>query len=500
MAFTNSPENNTYKTIPVKIDGTPLYRSGDLTVERDVNIINMFYDRISQENKERNVRLKKRPGMATTNYSLSKAVASDVIRGSYYDVDQNAFYWAVGDKLYAVRPDAGISVRSVATLNTSSGLVGFCSFLKANNTRYVIASDGTDIWVDDFAALSCTRVTDVDMPTPHEPSPLYLNGYLFILGKDSGDIYNSDNDDPFAWTSGEFIQAEISSDHALRLVKAKNYIVCLGYNSIEYFWDAGNTSGSPLSRNDSPFSSVGYITGLQTIRDTTYFVGQDDEQNIGVFSINSFKVERVSNPVVDRTIQTHSSAPNAKGQVTLNVSGHCISVDGHSFYVLVTPQTTWVYDIDVKIWYEWKDSTGRGLKVEAVWGMYNGSCYLALEALNNIVVLSPSLYQDFGTNFTCQYTTEAVDADTFNFKVCHRMLLDTSTTNATGTSVINVTWSDDDWAPGTESAVRAVNIFSSSPYVNKLGRFRTRSFRLKYTDNYPLFINALSLDLNVMGI
>ncbi len=500
MAFSNSPELNTYKTIPVKFDGTPLYRSGDLTEQRDINIVNLFYDRISQENKERNVRLKKRPGLADSSYSLSKAVNTDVVRGSYYDVDQNAFYWAVGNKLYAVKPDSGTSVRTVTTLSTSSGLVGFCSFLKADNTRFVIASDGTDCWVDNYVSLSCTKITDVDFPTPHEPSPVYLNGYLLLIKKNTGDIYNSDNDDPFAWTSDNFIQAEISSDYALRLVKAKNYLVCLGYNSIEYFWDAGNATGSPLSRNDSPVSMVGYVTGLQTIRDATFFVGQDDEQNIGVFAINSFKVDRVSNPVVDRTIQTHVSTSNAKGQVNLNVTGHCISVDGHSYYVLVTPQTTWLYDIDTKFWYEWKGSDGTGLQVEAVWGMYNGSCYMALKNRTTISVMSPSLYQDFGVNFTCQYTTEPVDAETFNWKVLHRLLLDSSTVNATGTSNVVVNWSDDDWASGTASGSRNINIFSASPYITKLGRFRTRSFRFNYTDNYPLFLYGFVIDINVMGI
>ena len=91
------------------------------------------------------------------------------------------------------------------------------------------------MWIDDFVALSCTRVTDVDFPTPHQPFPLYLNGYLFLIKAGTGDIYNSDNDDPFGW-SNEFIQAEISSDLGLRLFKAKNYMIAVGYNSIEYFY------------------------------------------------------------------------------------------------------------------------------------------------------------------------------------------------------------------------------------------------------------------------
>jgi hypothetical protein len=499
MANTNSPQFNTYKTVEVKFDGADFFRSGDLTTQRDLQIVNLFYDRVSQENKQREVRLVKRPGLTTTTYSLSKVSSSNTIRGKYYDVDQNAFYWAVGNKLYSVTPDVGVTVRTVATLNTSSGYVGFCSFLKADNTRYVLASDGTDLWVDDYAATSCTRVTDVDMPTPHQPYPLYLDGYVFLIGEESGDIYNSDNDDPTAWTAGEFIQAEISSDWAIRLFKVKNYIISMGYNSIEYFWDAGNATGSPLSRNDSPVRNVGYITGGCQIGDTVYFVGQDEKHNLSVYAVNSFKVERVSNAVVDRTIQTISSAANSKGRVNLDKDGECISVDGHTFYILVTPVTTWAYDVDEKFWYEWKGSTGTGLAVEAVWGMYNGSSYMAIAGQTYISVMSPSIYQDFGANFTCRYTTEENYFDSFNWKVCNRLGLMGSRHAYTGTSTANLTWSDNDWADGGTTA-RTVNVFGTSPYITRCGKFRARSFRIEYTDNYPWFATGLVLDINVQGI
>jgi hypothetical protein len=499
MAFTNSPQNNTQKTVDIKFDGLDLYRTGDLTVNRDLQIINMYYDRISQENKTRDTKLKKRPGLTASLYSLSKSVSSAQIRGKYYDVDQNAFYWAVDNKVYSVSPDVGTTVRTVATLATSSGHVGFCSFLKGDNTRYVIFSDGTNLWIDDYVAVSCTAVVDADLPTPHQPYPLYLDGYIFLIKTDTGDIYNSVNDDPTSWTN-EFIQAEISSDYAIRLYKVKNYIISLGYNSVEYFWDAGNATGSPLSRNDSPFRAVGYVTGGAQSGDTVYFVGQDDKQNLAVYAVNSFKVERVSNSVVDRTLQTFNSTSNLKGNVNLNKDGEIISVDGHTFYVLVTTQTTWLYDVDDKLWYEWKGSDGTGLKVEAVWGMYNGSCYVAITNQSNISILSQTVYQDFGVNFTCRYTTEENNFETFNWKVCNRVALMASMHNFTGTSNATITWSDNDWGDGGSTPARNINVFSSSPYITRCGKFRNRSFRIEYADNYPFFMVGLQLDLNVQGI
>lgn len=496
MAFSQAPQFSTYQQKEISFDGGVLFRSGDTSVNRDIQIVNMYYDRISQENKEREVRLRKRPGLTTSTYSLSKSISTAVLRGNYYDVDQNAFYWAVGDKLYAVKPDVSTTVRTVATLNTSSGYVGFCSFLKADDTRYVLASDGTDLWVDNFAASSCARVTDAQMPTPHQPFPVYLNGYVFLIEASSGNIWNSDNDDPTAWTAGSYITAEISSDYALRMIKAKNYLVVLGVNSAEYFWDAGNAApSSPLSRNDSPVREVGYVTGLCTIGDITYFVGQDAKKNLGIYSLNSFKIERISNPVVDRTLETYSSTSNAKGNVTLSTDAHALSVDGHTFYVLVTNQTTWVYDVDDKFWYEWKGSDGLGLKVEASWGMYNGGSYVAIKNQSYISILSPSIYRDFSSNFTCRYVTEPIDFDTFNWKTVNRFMLGCSRHLSTGTSNVTVSWSDDDWVSTTGS--RSVNVFSVSPMIHRLGKFRTRSFRLEYADNYPFWCKKLALNINI---
>ena len=500
MAFSNNPQFSTYKQETIKFDATPLYRVGDLSIQRDSQIINMYYERISQENKTREVYLKKRPGLSDTTYSLSKASASDVLRGSYYDSNQNTWYWAVNNKVYSVSPDVGTTIRTVTTLATSSGYVGFCSFIQATGVRLTLISDGTDLWVDNYATVTCTEVTDVDMPTPHEPCPVYLNGYVFLIKKDTGDIYNCVNDDPTSWESDEFIQAEIYSDYALKLIKAKNYLVVLGKNSTEYFWDAGNATGSPLSRNDSPVRQVGYISNLCTIGDTTYFVGQELGQNISVFSVNSFKIESISNPVVDRTLQPFSSTQNTKGDATLRTDGYSISVDGHTFYVVVAGQTTWFYDVNEKMWYEWKGSSGTGLAIEGVFSMFNGGCYLAIAGKTTISTLSQKVYQDFSSNFTCQYGTEDFTSDTMNWKVLHKVYLTCSKYLSTGTSNAVLEYSVDDWSPDGVVGTRNINVFSNSPFATRFGKFRNISFKITYTDNYPFFMSQLILDLNVMGI
>lgn len=501
MAYTNSPEMQTYKTVAIPFNGEDQYRTGDLSVQRDLQIVNMYYDRISQENQRRATNLRKRAGIAQTGYSLSKVSSNATLRGYFYDNDQNAFYWATGNKVYAIKPDVGTSVRTVCTLTTSTGYVGFCSYLKSDNTRYIMIADGTDLWYDNYVTTTCTSITHTgNFPTPHQPYPVYLDGYIFLIKADTGDIYNCEVDDVTVW-SGDPISAEISSDWGIRLFKVKNYLVCLGYNSIEYFWDAGNEApSSPLSRNDSPVRNVGYIAGGCQSGDNVYFVGQDEKQNVAIYMINSFKTEKISNPVVDRTLQALGSTNNVKSQVYLGVDGHIVSVDGHSFYVLVTPQTTWVYELNDKIWYEWKGSDGTGLKIEACWGMFRGACYLGITGQSNISIMSPSLYQDFGSNFTCRYTTDNMTFETMNWKICNRVSLSCSKHLNSGTSNVVLTYSPDDWSSTGLVGTRYINVFSNSPFTSRLGKFRNMSFRIEYTDNYPFFMDKLEIDINVYGV
>lgn len=496
MAYTNAPQNQTYKTETIKFDDTTTYRSGNLATVRDSSIVNLFYDRVSQENKSREVFLKKRPGLKATTYNLTKTLSTDDLRGYYYDVPSNRFYWAVNNKVYSVTPDVGASIRTVQTLVTSSGYVGFCEFLQASTgKRFVIFSDGTDLWVDDYAITTCTEVVAADMPTPHVPQPVQLDGYVFLADANTNDIYNSNNDDPTLWTAGDYISAEHSGDYVIKLATARNYVVAFGNKSMEMFWNAAEISGSPMKRNDSGFKAIGYVTGLINVQDVLYFVGQEANKAVGVYKLDGFKLDRISDEVVDRSLQVITDTVNDKAEVNLERDGYCISVDGHTFYCLVTPQTTWMYDVDEKFWYEWKNTSDTGLDIQAAWGMYDGGQYVAIGDETYISMLTPALYRDFGANYTCTYITTNQHFGTLNYKYCSRAHLNCDRQVATGTSSLILSWSDDDWANTTGTST--INVFSESPYIYRQGRFRRRSYKLTYADNYPLRMKQLDLDLNV---
>jgi len=494
MAYTSSPQFDTYKSTGITFDGEDLFRSGDLSINRDLQIVNCYYDKISQTNKTTELFVVKRPGFVDTSWSLSKASATDKIRGGFYDTTTGLIYYAVNSAVYALDITTNIN-RTVTSLTTTEGNVGFCDFLKSDNTHYVVFSDGVNLFVDTPATSTCVEVTDDDLPTPHQPYPLYIDGYIALIKSDTGDIYNSDNDDPMAWTPGNFITAEMSSDKGIRLIKAKNYFVVLGQNSLEYFYDAGIEDGSPFQRQDSPYRSVGYYSGCCTIGDTTYFVGNELGQNLEVFALKDFKVESISTSVVNRTLQVYSDGQTTKAPIEFDRTGNCISINGKNFYCLVTHQTTWLYDIDLQVWYEWKDTNNLGLSVEYVWSILAGQVLVALKNKIVFAYMSNNTYQDFNVNYTCKYITEEFTAQTYNWKTLHRMFVIADQWNNIGVSNMNISWSDDNGK--TWSNPRPLNLFSKSPFITRCGRFRKRMFKLEYADNYPLRMRALELELNV---
>lgn len=499
MAYSNTPQQSTYRTETIKFDATSTLRSADNTVRRDSHIINFYYDRIKQEDvKQREVSLKKRPGIAATSQSLSKVTSTDPIRGYYYEEEESIFFWAVKDKVYKYIPNpAGSYTALVATLTTTTGEVHFEVFDKASTGEvFILFSDGAKLWsqkLRTYPDTAATAVTDADFPTPHMPMFAVLDGYVFVAKGNT--IYNSDVDTYDTWSSGtNEIDCEMSSDSIKALWRNRNYIVAIGYNSVEMFYNAANTGTSPLSRNESAFKSIGYIGGYARQGDMSYFVGQYENDNIAIYQSETFKVDKISNDIVERSLQSKFTTEFGDSRV-VNAFGTVLGVDGHTFYVLSTSEITWVYDIQEKFWYEWRSSTGP-LIIEAAWAKFNGGQYVATSGSTTLDKFSDLVYNDKNVNFTCSYTTEDNLFGSVNWKTCNRASLVCDRYLASGTSNITMQWSDNDWADGATGSVD-VNVFSNLPKAHRLGRFRNRSFRLLYTDNYPLRMKYLELELNI---
>ena len=125
------------------------------------------------------------------------------------------------------------------------------------NTRIATITSGTAITTTIATTASATititkqavaKIIDADYPTSLLTGGIVqLDGYFFTADTD-GNIYQSALNDPSSWAATDVLNADYSGDGILFLFKIGNYIAAAGSGgTIQYFYNAGNPTGSVLS-------------------------------------------------------------------------------------------------------------------------------------------------------------------------------------------------------------------------------------------------------------
>lgn len=503
MAYSNSPVNSTYKSVNLEFTATSWPRTGDSSIQRDPEIINMFFDRNSNENQTRDFTLVKRSGLASTGVNLNKAFSVDMVNGVFQEPNSGNIYWSTGDKVY--RYDGSIITNICTFSNTYSRLnsVKFCMFLTSTGTRYLMMNTGLELWYHDVTTSSSTKVTSVNYPASTTSHMVFLDGYLFVVKLGTGDIYNSNLDDPTTWTAGDYVTAEINPDFALSIAKVKNYLVCFGNDGIEFFYDAANPNGSPLGRNESYYKSVTLQSSVCNVSDDLYFIGRHKNQGLQVYKLDGQQLQVISPSWVNRYLTELVGVSFGNIGVMDTKYIFPFSAKGHQFIGINLGTTFFlVYDINEGFWYRWSFGPDFNTNNNQIQGIVRDPneqrSLLVTGGQVNFLALDEDTYQDVLTNFHCSYKTQDFDADTFNWKMCHRVGLHCDYPTTGATSYAQISWSDDDG--NTFSTPRNISVTTNNPYITQCGRFRTRNWRITYSDNYPFRMWGLSMDLNIGNV
>lgn len=230
---------------------------------------------------------------------------------------------------------------------------GFVDFAQDFARTFVAVKSASQLWyiaVPDFLP---TQVTDADYPAQTVRGLVYLNGVFYVMDPD-GTIYGSDNEDITSWSALNFVNAEFEADGGVCLAKYGFYVVAFGEYSTEYFFDAGNATGSPLSPVQNGVLNVGCADAdtVITVDDTILFVGRakgPSQSTTGsrfVAQLEGTNYKRISSPDIDRILLADDFA---------DVEAVAFSVAGHSYYAinLGTSALTLVYDLSQQVWTVW---------------------------------------------------------------------------------------------------------------------------------------------------
>lgn len=290
---------------------------------------------------------------ATSAWSARKSPSFAVHNGSLYIGAGLVAGPATVNGLFFATP----TVSSTITLSpapATSGLPFDLTLIPATATTPVgIFLKSTEVAYY-YNGLTVTRITDADYPSSTVRGVVYLDGSIYVMNA-KGIIYGSDLNDPTSWNALNFISANAEADAGVAIARQLNYIIAFKEFSTEVFYDAGNATGSPLSKVGNALLEVGLAaSGSIAYSDNTiYFMSQSRQKGRSIMKMNGYTPEPISSPDVERVL-------NADDLDT--IYSFVVKLSGHTIYLLtlVTSDFSLAFDISTSAWTRWTTLSAAG--------------------------------------------------------------------------------------------------------------------------------------------
>lgn len=472
--MSTNPYFTQYHTTRFSFVGSPQQHNG--VTLNDQRFLNCYPELIPSPISEgKKYYLKKRPGLGPFNIPVQQGAG----RGMFF---WNGHYYSVcGVNLY-------IDGAFLATLSTSVGSVGFTVYQFTDHTQVLIVADGGTVYQ---ISTSNTVTTLVGAPSPHVPTPIFFDGYLFLAQANSSTIWNCKLNDPTTWPADQFIDAEMYPYNIVSILKNKNYIVAISVGSIEFFYDNANPTGSPLQRNAPAVAQFGTPAPKSVTSTDSVFilVGSTNEGGRTVWTVDGFQPTEIG-------IEPIREALDHEGTNISGAIAYTIQCSGHKWYILnlFSSNRTFVYDLDEKMWHEWSSGLTQQVFSASYASDSNLGKVIVQDATTGILYeLSPDFYDDNGAAINMSITTSKVDFDTIKRKRIFRLSIIGDTPNGNTNVPMSVYFSDDGYT--TFVGPRTLYLNGDYSTITNLGLTRRRAWRFVFQQPYPLRLESFELDL-----
>jgi len=410
----------------------------------------------------------KRPGL-TEFIDLGE---SQPVDGLHYWVRQQKVIGVTNQKIFRV--DSTPTKTDVTGTATMTALVR-PTFADVLGTNLYAANSGQIAAIP--AASAAAYLTDGDAPTSVRFIAA-LNRKLIALNDSAETFEWSEPSLPDDW-QGQTATVEGSPDLAKSMHAANAYLYFHGQDSIEIWRDDATTfvreGPGAIARGTIAAYSVTNINGA------FYWLDENRE----IFVLNGFTPTLISNPVLSRYLKTFGTVNDAKGDY--------LKIEGRHFYVLSFPTEakTLVYDIALRMWYEW----GYWNNGTASYEEWKGNCITDAIDWNKILVgdnANSKIYEvsgttDDGDTIRTVLATDAIDRGRPDInKFCSELTLvfkraDTNTTPKT----MSIYYRDDgeaDWGTAKTAGIEAQSTTDLVYRVRRLGKYKKRNWQFVMSD------------------
>lgn len=434
--------------------------------------------------------------VGVTSYVSGGAVGTNIFTVS------SATVVLVGQLITGTGIPAGTTVVSIAdtilTLsnNFTTQAAGFYNFYTPGGIgTYTVSISQTVSSTTITGAVSIAAEASAYLnafPANPVPGLVYLDGYVFVMDS-QGTIYQSENENPTIWNPLNYTSAVSEADKGKALARHLNYVIAFKEWTADFFYDAGNPTGSVLAVNQSAHIEIGCADGnsIQNPEQTLIWMGTVVEGGRGIYMLEGLSPQRVSTKAVEAFL----NASDLSGTYSW-----LYKIAGHTLYglVLTDQNITLVYDIQEKDWHVWttsKDFIGGGenyFECSFVTQFpFNSGNFYVLDAVNGLVfTLSPNNYVDPFGPIRMRIVTDRMDFNTYAFKTGYGLTMFGDNIN----DVMQVRHTEDDYE--NWSQYRNVNLSLQKPCLYQLGRFRRRAYEFLYTGYQPLRLEKVEFNIN----
>lgn len=312
--------------------------------------------------------------------------------GADIKVSTSAFTRTILSSAFSLRPTY-VDVTSISNAATVVLQMVNISTQTAHSVSYVSVSDLS-------AGNAWTAITDVDFTSlQHTGKMEHMDGFAFIMAANNL-IWNSDVNSLANWTATSFLAKQMQQDRPVGLAKLGPRLLAFGENTVEVFYNAGNTAGSPLGRLTHLNQRIGLAVMIQTSaggthyyatsEDKIYFVGRKAGlSSLGLFSFDGQNFTKISSPYVDKILSEESASLFSVNTIGFNGQAAiavCLTAPTTS------PQRSLLFFPEWREWFEWTSS---------IFSPVNGGGYhLGITSPHKLYTFSTSdNWQDDGTSY-----------------------------------------------------------------------------------------------------
>jgi len=458
------------------------------------------------------------------------AALNDRARGIYY-WEKNAKRYIIHDNdVYETTQDSTRIAENSGTFSTGSER---CTIVESTGTTdYLIILDAENNkgWVMDSSKTLDQIVSNFPSTLAH--GGLTLDGYTLVMDED-GVIYNSTLNDPTTFPATGFITAERERDKGVYLGRHHDNAVAGGTRTTEFLYDAGNSTGSPLSRRADISYNIGWADGLAVWEDgdVIYFLGSNPSGQLAVYRLENFGIKEVEND----TLASYLTQGITQDDLRVVFSG--LSSSSHrtlliTIYVLsgaspgtISPKMTISYDEEADQWGFWttninnhtlfplmawtkrtggQNATARARTGEGI--LHNGD----IVAINDKLVpedtlLSTGIYVDgiyeddifaetesATSNIPLIVRTGLQDGGTSAYKFQSKETVTAKPTNNTQTLTIK----HSDEGNNSFDSGNTVDMSDDRKEAFQGGRFMRRNYQLEYSGDEQAYLENLDVEVS----